>query len=255
MNEIKEIAKYIPASLYLTISDTRARYKRTMLGPMWLVLGTLVGVFGLGYIWSAIFDMDKNKFIPALTVGLIVWQLIANTITESVGCIGRNGSIVKNIKIPAAFFSLQVLMRQLVNFAHNLIVMLLVLFLFPPKESPYYFAALVGLVLVVVNLLWICYLISIFGARYRDVEPLVAAIMPIIFFLSPVIYKPSQLGAIESFAWFNPFTYLITAVRDPLLGTIPNFYLYAVLILSAILGFGFCTIVNKKCNKKIAFWI
>lgn len=49
----------MPAALFLSWSDTKARYKRSMLGPFWLTLGTAIGVGRLGFVWSTLFNMDK----------------------------------------------------------------------------------------------------------------------------------------------------------------------------------------------------
>jgi ABC-type polysaccharide/polyol phosphate export permease len=71
---------------------------------LWLVLGTGIGVAGLGFLWSTLLKMDRGTFIPSLTVGLVVWQLIAGCVTESTGIFMRNAAIVRNLKMPFFFF-------------------------------------------------------------------------------------------------------------------------------------------------------
>lgn len=49
----------MPAVLFLSWSDAKVRYKRSMLGPSWLTLGTAIGVGRLGFVWATLFKMDK----------------------------------------------------------------------------------------------------------------------------------------------------------------------------------------------------
>ena len=53
--------------------------------------------------------------------------------------------------------------------------------------------AIPGLLLVIANLYWISLLIGTLGARFRDLEYLISMIMPLLMFLSPVMYRPNAL--------------------------------------------------------------
>ena len=44
-----------------------------------------VGVVGLGLVWSQLLNIEMKQFIPALTAGLIVWQLFSGVVIESCG--------------------------------------------------------------------------------------------------------------------------------------------------------------------------
>ncbi len=68
----------------------------------------------------------------------------------------------------------------------------------------------------------ICLLLGTFCARFRDIGPIVASIMQIAFFLTPVIWQPEQLGEHAVYLPLNPFFTLIEIVRAPLLGTTPS---------------------------------
>lgn len=246
----------LPAAFYFAWTDTKARYRRTIMGPLWLTFGTAIGVAGLGLLWSEILKIDKKTFIPSLTVGLVVWQFINGCITESSSTFIRNAHLIRNMKVPFSFFSMQLIIRQLVNFSHNFIIIICVLFIFNVPVSFYHFLyALIGFVLVALNLLWLGLLIAIIGARYRDIDPLITGFMPLIFFLSPVIYRPDNLGNFSSIIWLNPFTYLISIVRDPLLGYDPdiNMYLFSFAIL--LIGWLITIRVLSYKHSRISFWV
>lgn len=255
IEEVQKTLKLAPAAFFLTWSDTKARYRRSVLGPFWLVLGTGIGVAGLGFLWSALLRMDRTTFIPSLTVGLIVWQLIAGCISESSSVLIRNAMVVRNLKIPLLFFPLQLVLRQTINFGHNLIVILVVLVIFPPPLSAIQLLLIPGFLLLIGNLLWLAMVVGMLGARFRDIEPLIGAFMPMLFFLSPVVYRPDQLGVHSQIAWLNPFTYFISLIRDPIQGVMPPMFVYGTSTVMLLTGWGFTLILLGRKHSRVPFWV
>jgi len=217
-------------AVYFAWSETVARYRRSTLGPIWLVLGTAVGVAGMGFIWSILLNQDMQSFIPSITVGLVVWQFIAGVITESAGMFVRNSTMLVNIRLPIYLITFQAFGRHLINLCHNLVVVLAVFLIFPHYNSWVSVLALPGLLIVSINLIAIMQLVGIIGARFRDLEPLIVSFFPILFFLSPVIYRPGQLGTAAVVMAFNPITHYIHVVRDPLLGVVPSAESYLIVL-------------------------
>ena len=63
-------------------------------------------------------------------------------------------------------------------------------------------------------------LLGAFCARFRDIQPIVNSVMQIGFFMTPVIWKPDQLGAAGIAKLpLNPFFDLLEIVRGPILGS------------------------------------
>jgi ABC-type polysaccharide/polyol phosphate export permease len=217
-------------AMYLAWSETVARYRRSTLGPLWLVLGTAVSVVGMGFIWSILLNQDMQSFIPSITGGLVIWQFIAGVITDSAGMFVRNSTMLVNIRMPVYLITFQAFGRHLINLAHNLVVVLAVFIIFPHYNSWVSLAALPGLLIVSINLIALMQLVGIIGARFRDLEPLIVSFFPILFFLSPVLYRPGQLGPAELVMAFNPIAHYIHIVRDPLLGVIPSVESYLIVL-------------------------
>lgn len=245
----------LPMAFYFAWGDTVARYRRSILGPFWLVLGTAIGTLGLGWLWGHLLKVDYAVFIPSLTIGLVVWQLIASSIVEGSTSFIRNAALIRNVKTPYLIFPVQVLLRQLINFAHNLIVIVGVLVVFSPALSLITLLVIPNLLLVIMNLLWMVLLIGLLGARFRDMEQLIAAVMPILFFLSPVIYRPDQLGIKSAFIWFNPFSHMISLLRFPLQGSVPPTFVYVVMVSMMVVGWSISLWFLNRKYERIAFWV
>lgn len=254
-SDVKNSLKMLSMAFYFAWGDTKARYRRSILGPFWIVLSTSISVAGLGFLWSALLKDEPAKLVPSLTVGLIIWQLLSGCINESTSLFVRNSHFIRNIPISYFIFIIQLLVRQLINFGHNFLVVILVLIIFPPDIGLVQLLVFPGLLLVICNLAWITLLLAIVSARFRDVEQIIGALMPLIFFLSPVIYRPSQLSIRQEIVWLNPFSYLITLVRDPVMGVQPPLFVYIISLLALLLGSCLTIYQFGKRRGRIAFWI
>src|SRR4029077_14521006 len=67
----------------LALQDIRLRYRGSMLGPFWLTISTLVMVLARDVTYAQLFHQEPSTYLPFLTVGLIVWQLLNGMITEA----------------------------------------------------------------------------------------------------------------------------------------------------------------------------
>lgn len=241
--------------MHFAWGDTKARYRRSVLGPFWIVLGTAIGVAGLGYLWSAILGVDHATLVPSLTMGLVIWQLLSGVVIESTVTFSRYAQIIRNIQTPFTIFPLQLVVRHMINFAHNLIVVLVVMALYVRDYSWIQFLFFPNLLLVFINLLWMGTLIAVLGARFRDLELLIGAVMPMLFFLSPVIYRPENLQMQGWLLLVNPFAYFIEAIRDPLIGMVPGWHIYAGLLGMTIIGWTITLWLLSSRHSRIAFWV
>lgn len=242
-------------ALYLAWSDTRARYRRSVLGPFWMTLGTAVGVAGLGLLWSELLKMDRATFIPSLTAGLIVWQFFAGCITESTTTFIRQASVIRNLQLPYFLHPLQLTLRHFVNFAHNLVVFVVVALLLHVPVTWQTLWVVPGVLLVALNLLWLNLMFGMLGARFRDFEYAVAALVPLLFFVSPVLYRPGYLPFSAELIWLNPISHFIEVIRTPLLGAAPPVHTLLVTGGLAVLGWLFTVAFFNTRRNRIAFWV
>lgn len=256
LHDLARTCQRLPVILYFSWSDTKARYIRSVLGPFWLVLGTLIGVIGLGALWTALLNMNAREYFPSLAIGLVLWQWVAGCVGQAPSSLLRQGPAIRNIDLPVTFFCFGPVLSQTITFAHSLLVVLLVLLVFPPDIGWAHGAlALLGLALTFLNLLWVSTVLAFGGARFRDLDPAVAAAIPLLFFLSPVLFRVHQLPISATFVWLNPVSYVITAVREPLLGAPPDPMVYLVLAVGALLGWMTMVWLVGQHGKRLPFWI
>ena len=60
--------------------DIRQRYRRSVLGPFWITLSMGIFILLLGIIYSRLFHIELQHYMPYLTVGYIVWGFMSATV-------------------------------------------------------------------------------------------------------------------------------------------------------------------------------
>ena len=235
--EISPIFAKFSFVLYLVWSDTKARYKRSFLGPLWLTLGAAVSIGGIAFVWSKVFQRDIQEMLPSLSVGLVVWMFLSGSIAEAPEVFLVNRDKLLNVKISSYLFTLGLLLKYVVNFLHQ-IVFVFIVFAFYNKAffSLTSFLSIIGFFLVFLNLFWIVHIFAFLGARFRDISPLVNAVLQPLFFITPVLFRPDIIGVNNLIILLNPLAYFLAVIRDPMMGKVPSLTVWIVVIAMAIIG-------------------
>ncbi len=240
---------------YMSLSDMRARYRRTVLGPIWLSLSTAIGGAGLGFVWSELTHADPREFVPMLTAGLVLWQCISGVLTEGTSVFARHAGVIRNLPLPLMLYPSQLIGRHAVNLAHTLPVFFVAALATGLKLHWTALWIIPGLIVFFANLLWMGTLLGLLGSRYRDLEHTVVSFMPLLMFISPVFYKPQSLQVTQKLVWLNPVTHLIALIRMPLMGeAVPASVLWANLGLLVVGSLATRTLYRLK-RSRIPFWI
>lgn len=253
--EISGAIDRLDLAIHIAWMDTRTRYRRSVLGPFWLVLGTAIAVGGLGFVWSILFEVDRATFIPSLTIGLVIWYMISASVTEGAAVFYTNRDLMLNMPVSSLLVSLTLLFRQFVNFAHNFVVIAAVLLIFPQNITPALVFFVPGLLLTGLCLWGIIHLTGYFGARYRDIAPLLAAIMQPLFFLTPIIFRPEQLGTNQFIVDVNPFAYMVAVIREPLMGTVPSLSTWLILGGMTLFAWAGALAMTVRKRQRLAYWV
>jgi lipopolysaccharide transport system permease protein len=200
--------------------DIRLRYRGSMLGPFWLTISTGVMIAALGGLYSTLFKLDLREYLPFLALSQVLWGFLAAIVSEACSVFTEAEGVIRSMRMPFFVFSLRTLIRNVIALGHNIVVIVVVFVIFGMWPDLNSLMALPGLALWAIDALALTLILGAFCARFRDIQPIVNSVMQIAFFVTPVIWKPTQLGpdSIANLA-FNPFFDLLEIVRGPILGT------------------------------------
>ncbi|WP_114860207.1 ABC transporter permease [Azospirillum brasilense] len=236
--------------------DIRKRYRRSVLGPFWLTLSMAVMVASLGLIYGTLFRLDLESYLPFLAIGLATWTFVASFLNEGCTSFIDLEPLIKNVRIPMSLHILRALWRNLIIYAHNIVIfagVALVFGIWPGIGG--ILLAFAGLGLLLVNAGWIMLLCGMVCTRFRDVPPIVASVIQLLFFVTPVMWKPELLGERRYLMALNPLYHLIETIRAPLLGQLPGWENWAVGLLFAAAGWALTFVLFARFRKRIAYWL
>ena len=254
---ILSIFRHIVLARILGWHDIRGRYRRSAIGPFWLTISMGVMIACIGLVFGGIFKTPMDEYLPFLAAGIILWAFITGTINE--GCTGFIDAegIIKQLPIPLFVHILRVLWRNALILAHNILILPLVLLVMGKGLSFVALWAVPGLLVVVVCLSWITLLFAMLCARYRDLPQIVASVLQVAFYLTPIIWMPTLLpdrvGVV--FLELNPVYHLLELIRGPLLGQVPSLTSWIVVAAMAVFGWLFTLFVFSRLHKRVAYWL
>ncbi len=235
--------------------DIRNRYRGSMLGPFWLTLSTGIMLAGMGVLYSALWHETLRSYLPFLTVSLIVWNMISQVVLDSTTSLIQAEGMIRQLPLPYTIHALRGVFRNVIVSAHNLPLILVVFLLARIGVGPEAFASLIGMALLGLDAFAAALLLGMLCARFRDLGQIVNSMMQIVFFMTPIMWKPSALGPRARFLLLDPFYSIMQTVRGPLLGQTVD----AALWLSAI---GFSVVLCAlslgffvRFRGRISFWV
>ncbi len=235
--------------------DIRQRYRRSIVGPFWLTLSMGVMVAGLAYLYAGLFGQNVHGYLPYVAAGMIVFSLISSIATEGSQIFVSSASLILQLRAPLSIYIYQMIWRNLLIFAHNISIYALVLLFVKVDLGWNFFLSFVGLFLVLLMGVWMSLTLGGLSARFRDVPPIVASLMQVAFFLTPIFWVPSALPDRALFVHLNPFYYLVEVVRMPLLGQTPPLFIWLVVIGMNIIGAAVSVSFYARYRARIAYWV
>ena len=235
--------------------DIRQRYRRSLLGPLWLTISTAVMVISVGILYSKIFKQDLSIYLPFLAIGLVVWQMLATVIIESCDVFTSAGQMIKQIKVPLMVHVCRLVWRNLLIFAHNAVIIVVVCAVYLKPTFAGALQALVGLAGVVLNCLWVGMLLGVVSARYRDIAPTTASLVQVAFFLTPILWYANSLGDRIVLVYVNPFYHLVEAIRGPLMDLAGYPQSIAAVYLMALVGLPATLVFFSRYRTRVPYWV
>ena len=244
-----------PLWVRLGWNDILQRYRRSLLGPFWLTASMAIMVIALGILYSEIFNTPIHEFLPFLCVGLLVWNFLSSFLIEGgVLFIGAK-SYIKQIHLPYSVYVYRSSWSKLVIFIHNFVIYFGVLLYFQIWPGAIALLAIPGLFLVLANGALATLSIGMVSARFRDVPQIINSIVQIVFFVTPIMWKPELLQNRSYVVEFNPFFHLIEVVRAPLLGTMPSRNNYFAVLLITMINIAVSGAFFTRFRSRISYWI
>jgi ABC-type polysaccharide/polyol phosphate export permease len=236
--------------------DIRLRYRGSILGPFWLTISMTVMIVTLGFLYSTLFRLEIDTYLPFLTLGLLFWTFISTVIIEGCSCFIQAEAMIRQVKMSFSTQAYRTVYRNLIVLAHNALICVAVQIYFHLPLSAHTMLVLPGLAILLLNGIWVCLLLGMICARFRDVVPIVGSLVQIWFFLTPIFWDRASLDS--RYDWlvdFNPANAMIEIVRAPMMGQPVPAAAWGIASIVMLVGWGVTFAFFTRFRARIPFWV
>lgn len=235
--------------------DIRQRYRRSLLGPFWITISMGIMIGTLGLLYSTIFKVETQEYMPYLTAGFLVWGLLSTLILDGTNVFIASEGLIRQLAAPLSIHVYKVLWTNLIILAHNIWIFVFVALWYQLNPGWTVLLAAPALLLFLINGLWIGLLLGMLSARFRDIPLIVTTILQVAFFITPVFWKPDMLTGRMMLLHANPFYYFVEIMRAPLLGNVPQAEHWISVLVITVLGWGITLLFFTAYRWRLAYWV
>ncbi|GAB20218.1 putative ABC transporter permease protein [Gordonia effusa NBRC 100432] len=246
--------------LHLGWQDIRQRYRRSVLGPLWITVATAITAVAMGLLYSQLFGIDIDTFLPYVTLGLVFWNFIQNSITDGSEVFATNEGLIKQLPAPVSVHVYRIVWRQLIIFAHNIVIFIAIWAIFRPPTGWTALLIVPAMALFVLNSIWVTIVFGILSTRFRDIKQLLTTAVQLIFFMTPIIWSinmdsMSKMSDRMRLVELNPMYHYLEITRGPLLGQHVEFYHWAIVLGCTAVGWLMALFVMRNYRARVAYWV
>ncbi|MDO4836035.1 MAG: ABC transporter permease [Clostridia bacterium] len=253
---LRETFRYRDLIFLFVKRDFTAKYKQTILGPLWAIIQPLLTtvvftvIFGkLAKLTTA--DVPGDFLLPGFLfymAGNICWSLFSSTVEVTSNTFLRNRATMGKVYYPRLVAPISAACSNLISFAIQFVLLIgfLLFFVFTGRAVIRVTPALLLLPLLVLQILILAVgcgiIVSSVTTKYRDLAMLVGFGLQLWQYASPIAYGLELIPpSVRGVYLLNPVTPIVTGFRYALFGFgffDPGYYLisWGVTLLVFFIG-------------------
>ena len=171
-----------------------------------------------------------------------------------------NEGLIKQLPTPLSVHVYRLVWRQMILFAHNIVIFVVIAIIFPKPWSWADLSVIPALFLIVLNCVWVALCFGILSTRYRDISPLLFSLVQLLFFMTPIIWNDNTLQQQGADRWativeLNPLLHYLDIVRAPLLGAAQDLRHWVVVLVLTVVGWIVAMLAMRQYRARVPYWV
>jgi ABC-type polysaccharide/polyol phosphate export permease len=252
----------------MTVKEIKARYKRAMLGFLWIVINPLSQMLVMGVVFQFFVPVKVDNYFLFLFAGLLPWNFFSQSLTKGTPAFFHERNLIKKARFPREAIVLSIILSNLFHFLIALGLLLLALLAdkwwlegYGFVEMALYLGRMLwllpGIGLLLVFTVGLTLLTASLNVRFRDINFIVQLMVMLWFYATPVIYALNLLPlSLQPIFYLNPMTLIVELFHYALMGlpfTLLELWPIAVTMIVTIFYLG--VLVFRRENKNFDDWL
>ena len=246
----REIWRYRDMFVLFVMRNFRTAYKQTILGPLWFIITPVLSVIVYVTVFGGIANIPTDGVPPVLfyLLGISVWGYFASCLSSTSNSFVSNADIFGKVYFPRIIMPLVAVTTNLLSFAIQLAIFFAfyIYYVVTGTELTIHWQIILFPFLMILLALMAVGFGMIFSSmttKYRDLQIMLAKIVSLWVYVTPVIYPLSMVSNEKLYLAMslNPVTPIVEAIKFSLLGQGQFSWLwlgYSVVMTAIMLIFG-----------------
>ncbi|MCY1022005.1 ABC transporter permease [Pyxidicoccus sp. MSG2] len=215
LRNLRELYQYRGLLLSLTQRELKARYRNSVLGFLWTFLNPTLqmGVYSL--LFSVYMRQKIESYTYFVFVGLLPWLWFSTSLGGGASAISDRRDLLTKVRFPAQVLPATVVATNLVNYVLSLPLMLALGLI--QGHYPSWHVVVFPLVMLtqLCVTMALVYLVSALNVTFRDLQQIIANLLTMWFFVTPVFYRVDSLpdSVQHLLVVLNPMAVMVTSYQ------------------------------------------
>jgi lipopolysaccharide transport system permease protein len=202
--------------------ELRQKYKGSALGVLYYLVNPLVLMVAYAVMFTYVLRYEGIEDYPLfLLIGIAVWLFFSQSLLAAATSLIEQSSLVRKVRFPREIIPAAAVSVQWVIFAVLIVIVTPITLAVRGSLGPEIVLLPVLLVALGVFVMGLGLAVSILHAYFRDVAPILSAILLPWFFVTPIFFRPTDFPGLDARPWLgdvlrwgNPIAPFIEGVRD-----------------------------------------
>ncbi len=223
----KEIWRYRDMFVLFVERNFRTAYKQTILGPLWFLITPVLSVIVYVTVFGGIAGIDTDGVPPILfyLLGISVWGYFASCLSATSNSFVSNAGIFGKVYFPRIIMPLVAVTTNLLSFGIQLLIFAAFYIYYAATGTElviHWQIVLFPLLIIILAFMAVGFgmIFSSMTTKYRDLQIMLAKIVSLWVYITPVIYPLSMVTneKLHLAMSLNPVTPVMEAIKYALLG-------------------------------------
>jgi ABC-type polysaccharide/polyol phosphate export permease len=219
---LRQLFRYRALIQSLVARELKARYRGSVLGFFWSFVNPLLLLLIYTFIFTVVMPGVRGAGLEPFSLfmfcGILPWTWFSSSLLESSNVLIAGGNLIRKVLFPAEVLPIVTVLAGLVHFLFGLPI-LAAFFLYyrlPLTTTDLLWLPLVVAIQLILTL-GLALVVSALTVHFRDLRDLLANLMTLWFFATPIVYPLSQAPErVRRLLDLNPFTHLAVAYQQVL---------------------------------------
>ena len=204
----------------LVARELKARYRGSVLGFFWSFINPLLLLLIYSFVFTTVLPNETKGVQPYalfMFCGILPWNWFSTSLSDAAGSLISGGNLIKKVLFPAEVLPIVSVLANMVHFFLGLPILVLFLIYYQKPPDPWdlvWFPIAVLIQLTFATGLGL--MLAALTVHFRDIRDILANLLMLWFFATPIIYPWFQ-PSVSQYIWLfniNPFTHLAVAYQE-----------------------------------------